>query len=172
MKFLATLVLALTISPSAEAICVRSVDDTDESRLKKATTVFIATITEAKMARDEKGAPELVDRGRNWTYYRVLYTFEVAIEIKGDPSTISFLTTGGLWRDPKEAFFGKLAEQSKFVPGDNILVIASAPGEVPISEIGCTDSMPWNQKAYDLLQSTNLLPPNNSFKPRPLRGSA
>ena len=159
MKIVAALTALVLLAPSAaHAICSRSTDYTIEDETKDAAIVFVATITEARIARDSAGLPELARRGPNWAYYTVQYKFDVAIPVKGDPSDVPFLTTAGIWQDPKEMRFSTLAEQSKFVPGDSVLVIAAAPGSVPISEIGCAPSMPWGAEARELLRRTQLLP--------------
>ena len=159
MKFFAALTALLLIVPgTSAAICVRSTDYTIEDETKNAAIVFVATITEARIARGSDGLPAVVRRGSKWAYYTVQYKFEVAIPIKGDPTQVPFLTTAGLWKDPKEMKFSVQSEQAKFVPGDSVLVITKSTGEVPISEIGCTPSMPWGPEARELLRKAQLLP--------------
>ena len=159
MKFVAALTVLLLIVPgTSAAICVRLTDYMIEDETKDAAIVFVGTITEARIARGSDGLPAVVRRGSKWAYYTVQYRFEVAIPIKGDPAQVTFLTTAGLWKDPKEMKFSAQSEQAKFVPGDSVLVITKSPGEVPISEIGCTPSMPWGPEARELLRKTQLLP--------------
>jgi hypothetical protein len=149
--------LLLTLPSTGSAICGRDSDFSREKLITQAKYVFVATITEARVKPDPEEERRRAKKGRDIAWYTVQYKFEVAVPIKGDPAAVSFLTTAGVWNDPKVPRFRSFAEQSKFVPGDSILVISDSPGEVPISEISeCTDSMKWNKEAYDLLKATGL----------------
>ena len=159
MKILAALTLATLLAPgTASAICSRTADDTPEKEISKAAIVFVATINGAQVKRGKDGLPDLTRKTKHSAYYTVQYSFDVAIPIKGDPALVPYLTTVGIWQDAKAMQFATLAEQSKFVPGDSVLVVADEPGDAPISDIGCTPSTPWGPAAKDLLKRTQLLP--------------
>jgi hypothetical protein len=144
MKFRSYLFLALIAAcPSASAICI---DVSLEQQITKASSVFVATITGASLSPPLE---QLQDRQP----YTVLYTFKVATRFKGDPSIVTALTTGGYFDDPRDDMFWTLAEQSRYAPGDNILVIADQPGDVPVSSIGCTASRPWTDHAETIVKS-------------------
>jgi hypothetical protein len=137
MKLLATMmILAAAFVGAANAACVITplADD-----LERAEAVFVATITRATMSKDPAA---LRDRER----YVVRYDFEVAKDFRGDPSIVTGLTTGARFDDPRDEDSWEQAEQSRYVPGDSILVVAG-PGDAPVSSIGCTPSRPWDGEA-------------------------
>ena len=89
----------------------------------------------------DKSPTELRDKER----YVVRYEFVVARRFKGDPSIVPALVTSARFDDPMDAVSWDQAEQSRYVPGDSILVVADG-GEAPVSSIGCTPSRPWNSE--------------------------
>lgn len=144
MKFSVTLTLAMfAASFSASAICV--VPSLHES-IAGAQTVFIATITDSTLLTPLKQL-------KNGDRYTVKYGFVVVKRIKGDPSIVSSLTTGATFISPASEHLDGPAEQDKFVPGDSVLVVASAPGDTPLSTIYCTPSRPWDNATYRLTRS-------------------
>ena len=154
MKYCAALAFLLfALSSPARAICVRTTDYSREDALAAASVVFVATITEASLApvESQRGSKDI-------RWYTVRYKFRVALPIKGDPKAVPFLTTSGVYSDPLQSRFSVFGEQSRFVPGDSILVITDESGPVPISWIDCGDSMPWSREAEDLLMATHLWP--------------
>ena len=135
---LCAMVGLLPLSGFATAVCMRA---PLEKNIAEAQSVFIATITNVSMS---KKLSELRDKER----YSVRYGFEVARLIKGDPSIASALVTAARFDDPSDKIFRYRAEQSRYVPGDSVLVVADEPGDVPISSIDCTPSRPWDGDAY------------------------
>src|SRR5690606_24567136 len=118
MRVRGYLLLGLILtSPAASAICI---DVPLEQQITKASTVFVATITGASLT---PALQNLSDRQA----YTVHYTFAVATIFKGDPTIVATLTTGAQFDDPTDDVFWTLAEQSRYVPGDSILVVADAP---------------------------------------------
>ena len=167
VKILVLTAVLLTASFSANAICMFPAEHSAENTVSQADTVFIATITKAYLDPDYENVSKGEQKSRLRTWYTVRYDFVVAIPIKGKPSSVPFLMTNGLYNDPSSGKFKTAGELSKFVPGDNILVVTNGPGPVPISSVsGCTDSMPWDNEAYDLLKKVNLLrvPENKDAK--------
>jgi hypothetical protein len=142
-RFALLVTLVLAGAGSAQAICVKEANRTEEQRLREARYVFVAMIESSEI---ETPRNEL--RGGRW--YSVKYRFSMVRSLKGQPADIPFLVTSGLYNDPAKARYGVFAEQSRFVPGDSVLVVASEPGPVPISWIGCGASRPWDSAARQL----------------------
>ncbi|UHQ18548.1 hypothetical protein LVB87_10035 [Lysobacter sp. KIS68-7] len=138
------LALAVTAMPTtASAICIET---PLEPQVAAAQAIFIATITKATL--------DLPADAKEGTWFKVRYNFRVDRRIKGDPTIVTSLITGGAYNDPNSERFVTFAEQSRLVPGDNILVVADKPGEVGVSTLpGCTASRPWNQETYDETRS-------------------
>ena len=154
--------ILLAASFSASAICVSPADGSAEKTIGQAETVFVATITKAYLDPDFEDVSKGEKKSSIRTWYTVRYDFVIAIPLKGQPSSVPFLMTKGLYNDPSSKRFKTFGEQSRFVPGDNILIVTNGPGPVPISSVsGCTDSMPWDDEAYDLLRKVNLRVPEN-----------
>ena len=150
MQLRGYLFLALiAVCHSASAICI---DVPLEEHIAKARSVFVATITGASLS---PAFEQLQDRQP----YTVKYTFEVAVRFKGDPSIVTALTTGGRFDSPSDDVFWTLAEQSRYAPGDSILVVADGPGDVPVSSIGCTASRPWSDNTAQIINSIPWLAP-------------
>ena len=144
MRVRGYLLLGLILaSPAASAICI---DVPLEQQITKASTVFVATITGASL---RPALQNLHDQQA----YTVHYTFAVAKIFKGDPTIVATLTTGAQFDDPTDDIFWSLAEQSRYVPGDSILVVADAPGDVAVSSIGCTASRPWTDRTASAVQA-------------------
>jgi len=163
MEAAALTVLLLTASISAHAICISPAGRSAENTIRQAKTVFVATITKAYLDPDFQKVSKGDGRVRLRGWYTVRYDFEVTMPIKGQPTSVPFLTTSALYNDPNSKTFKSAGEESRFVPGDNILVVTSDSEPVPISWLsGCTDSMPWDQQAYEVLKNTNLLPIEDS----------
>lgn len=160
MKLLAMTLMLLGLSPQAMGFCARSANDLPEKVLEEAPIVFIATITTSYLDPNYQELAEAKDlESRPWhrKQYTVRYDFHVSIPIKGDPAAIPYLVTGGVYNDPHSKRFGHLSEQSRFVPGDSLLVVARQPGPVGISWIPeCADSMPWDNEARALLKRSGL----------------
>ena len=137
MRLFGTIVLlcALCTGP-ADAVCLVTPLSDD---LASADTVFVATITRVTMS---KPPAEMRDKER----YVVQYDFDVVKVFKGDASIVTWLVTGARFNDPTDDVSWKQAEQSRYVPGDSILVV-SGSGEAPVSSIGCTPSRPWDSEA-------------------------
>jgi len=139
MKLLACVMIGGLLFPvPANAICV---DVPLEKDIASARSVFIATITTAAMSKP-------LSTLRDKEPYSVSYGFVVTRRIKGDPSIVSALTTGARFDDPTDKRFWQQAEQSRYVPGDSILVVADRPGDATVSSIGCAASRPWDRDAY------------------------
>jgi hypothetical protein len=158
MRFLKIIPFLLMLSFHARAVCVRPAEETPGTGIKHATTVFVATITNASLDPDYLvAAARPFSKEKSW--YPVRYEFRVAIPMKGNPDTVPYLLSDALYNDPKSDRYHNHAEQSRFIPGDNILVVTSTPGPVGISRIPlCTDSMPWNDEARALVRRAGLLP--------------
>jgi len=131
------------VSPAASAICI---EVPLEQRIAEASTVFVATITGASLS------PEL-QKFKDGQGYTVHYTFRTVEVFKGDPSIVATLTTGAQYDDQTDNRFWTLAEQSKYVPGDSILVVADAPGDTAVSSIGCTASRPWTSRTATIVKA-------------------
>jgi hypothetical protein len=134
-----------------------------EQRLNEAQIAFVATVTNATSA----GQFATLQTGQN---YQVNYQFEVRVRLKGDPSLVTSLFTQNIYHAPDSdlSFSG---DETRLLPGDNVLVLATAPGQVQVAS--CAPSRIWNptQDQLQLLPPTQA-PRNHSFKPNPLRGSA
>ncbi len=141
MKILGRVAMLLALpSAYANAACIVT-PMADE--IASAETVFVATITRATMS---KSPQEMRDKEG----YEIRYEFTVAKVFKGDPSLVTALITGSRFDDPTDSIFWEQAEQSRYAPGDSILVVAGT-GEVPVSSIGCTPSRPWDREARRVL---------------------
>ncbi|MEO8672999.1 MAG: hypothetical protein ABI411_16905 [Tahibacter sp.] len=90
---------------------------------------------------------------QNKQSYCVKFTFVPQRVIKRQPETVTGLATGIRHDDPNDQQFYRFAEQTRLVPGDNVLVVADQPGEIAISDIGCTPSRPWDRETYDATRS-------------------
>ena len=134
------------LSARADAGCLLQPLEDD---IASANTVFVATITSAKL---EVPVPELKTGER----FNVLYDFIVARRIKGDPALVSQLSSRAGYDDPHDEVTHHYAETSRFLPGDNVLVVADAPGIAPLSEIGCTPSRPWDEETQRLVRRLPL----------------
>ena len=145
MKIFALALCALSLPVPVLAICIESPLASD---IAEAKTVFIATVTDARL---EQPLSQL----KGGDYFSVLYGFSVMKKIKGDPSTVSALTTRAVFNDPKSEVQWEFSEQTNLFPGDSILVVTRASGLVPVSAIGCTPSRPWNEQT---IQATKGLP--------------
>ena len=145
MRHVALAVALLVKSNIALAACAVSPLERD---LQSARTIFIATITSAELDTHTK---DLVERGR----YKIRYRFTVKNIIKGDPAEVSSLVSTTYYDDPVTSPFLDFAEQTRLVPGDNVLVVSETIGDAPISSIGCTPSRPWDNHTKEL---TDLLP--------------
>jgi hypothetical protein len=134
-----------------------------EQQLQDAAVAFIATVTSARTSASFAS----LHAGDE---YRVSYTFEVRKHLKGDPSAVTSLFTRNIYQahNSNLSFSG---DETRLLPGDNVLVIASVPGAVQVAS--CTPSRIWvpTEDQLQLLPSSEA-PSNNSFKPKPLRGSA
>lgn len=141
----AVMLLAL-VSARADAVCLLQPLEDD---IASASTVFIATITSARM-----NVP--VSQLKDGDGFKVLYDFAVARPIKGDPAIVSQLSSGAMYNDPNDGSTYHLAETSRFLPGDNVLVVVDGPGIAPISRIGCTPSRPWDGETQRLVRKLPL----------------
>jgi hypothetical protein len=120
--------------------------------LTTSEVVFVATITRATMS---KSPAAMRDRER----YLVRYDFEVVKVFKGEPSLVTGLTTWARFNDPRDEVSWRQAEQSRYVPGDSILVVAN-PGDAPVSSIGCTPSRPWDGETQSAVANFFAAAPN------------
>lgn len=145
-KRLGLAVLFAMMSANAGAVCLLQPLEDD---IASASTVFVATITSARM---DVPASELEDGER----FKVLYDFVVARRIKGDPAIVTGFSSRAAYDDPNDGSIYHLAETSRFLPGDNVLVAADAPGITPISRIGCTPSRPWDVETQQLVRKLPL----------------
>jgi hypothetical protein len=134
-----------------------------EQRLDEADVAFIATITGAKSS----GSFATLQTG---DVYQVNYSFEIRERLKGDPTVVTSLFTRNIYR-AHNSDLSIDGDETGLLPGINVLVMASSPGEVHVAS--CAPSRIWNptQDQLQLLPSHEA-PSNNSFKPKPLRGSA
>ena len=159
MRVSATFALLVALSAPAQAICMRPADYSELETIRTANTVFVATITSARLGPDYQLLKGDSKRERARPWYTVEYLYEVSILFKGDPASVPFLTTAGVYNDPKGGSNKIYGEQSRFVPGDNILVVASESGPVAISWLrDCTDSWPWDKSSRDLVKKSGLRP--------------
>ena len=148
-RFAIAAILFALSTGAAHAACIITPLEDD---IAQADTVFVATITRATM---DKNPSEMRDK----EHYLVRYDFEVVRIIKGDPSIVTALVTSAQFDDPMDDIFWEQAEQSRYVPGDTILVVASA-GEALVSSIGCTPSRPWDAEAQQFVAADSLSTPN------------
>ena len=116
--------------------------------IAESDTVFIATVTDARLEQP-------LSRLKGGDYYSVLYGFAVAKRIKGDPASVSALTTKAVYSNPSSNTQWHFGEQTNLIPGDSVLVVTRTAGVVPVSAIGCTPSRPWNEHT---VQATSALP--------------
>ena len=159
MRIYAIIAVFLSLAAPAHAICVRSTDYSEVDTVKNSSTVFVATITSTRLGSDYALVKADKKRQRSRPWYTVEYAYEVAIRFKGDPASVPFLFTAGVYNDPKVGSNRIYGEQSRFVPGDSILVVASEPGPVAISWLrDCTDSWPWDSQSRDLIKEAGLQP--------------
>jgi hypothetical protein len=149
MRYIAMALCIMALPGPAAAICLESPLATDMSAAK---TIFIATVTGARLDRP---LGELKP-GDN---YAVLYDFTVAKTIKGDPSVVSALSTGGVFNSPSSAVYWDPAEQTKLIPGQSVLVVAQSTGIISVSDIGCTPSRPWDANAFRAVKGLPGLAP-------------
>ena len=151
MKILAsTAIICLLLPLPLHASCIVTPLEED---IAAAKSVFVATITSASMSK----RPSELKEGESYT---VRYTFEVAKTFKGDPALVVALATGARFDDPRDAVSWELAEQTRLVPGDSVLVVAAGPGDVPVSSIGCTGSRPWDSKSQRIVATVLAGAPN------------
>ena len=134
-----------------------------EQEVREANTVFVATVTGAASSKH-------VARLKNGSDYRVNYTFTVREQIKGNPANVTSLFTINMYH-AYDSDIDIQGDETRLLPGDNVLIMASSPGEIQVAS--CTPSRRWTPTPalLKLLRSLRA-PSNNSFKPKPLRGSA
>ena len=149
MKQAAAITILGALAGPASAACIVT-PLTDD--LGRSETVFVATITRADMS---KSPAEM----RDGEPYVVRYHFEVVKVFKGEPSIVTALTTGARFDDPRDDVSWEAAEQSRYVPGDSVLVVA-AYGEAPVSSIGCTPSRPWDGETQSAVAKFFAAAPN------------
>jgi hypothetical protein len=156
------LVLALIATPSLASATVCAYVPF-EQQIKTAPIVFVATVT----ASSSSGPFSVLKDGSN---YRVIYSFEVRDRIKGDPSSVSSLFTNNTYKAYGSAISWDSPE-TRLLPGDNVLVIADAPGDIQVA--ACTGSRLWDPTPEQLkaIRSLAGAPPNRSFKPNPPRNA-
>ena|SRR5690606_22597064 len=142
-------ILGAALAGPANAVCIVT-PLADE--LGRSETVFVATITRATMS---KSPAEMRDGER----YVIRYEFEVVKVLKGEPSIVTGLTTGARFDDPRDGVSWETAEQSRYVPGDSVLVVANS-GEAPLSSIGCTPSRPWDGETQSAVAKFFAAAPN------------
>lgn len=150
--------LLFGFSSQALAACARPIEETPQVIVARAKTVFVATVTASHLGPDfQQAATQPFSRSKS--FYSVMYDFSVSIPIKGEPESVPFLESRALYNDPKSGRFRKFTEQSRFIPGDSILVVTSTPGPVSVSQVPlCTESMPWNSEARKVVEGLGLLP--------------
>ena len=136
-------ILALSVPVHVHASCIVTPPGED---IAAAESVFVATITGASMI---KKPSDLRDKEG----YTIRYAFEVLRTFKGDPTLVSALTTRARFDDPADGVTWEFAEQTRLVPGDSVLVVASGRGDVPVSSIGYTSSRPWDSRAQRIVAS-------------------
>lgn len=100
-----------------------------EDELKTAKTVFLATITESKLARP---AGELKDEDG----YRIDHAFVVRESFKGDPASVRRVYTTSLYNDPAKSTAVHMAEQIYLFPGESVLVMSAGDDAVQVSLCG------------------------------------
>jgi hypothetical protein len=154
------LILLLTALPASATSCILV---PFEQQLREANTVFVATVTSAT-------SPQFFARLENGTDYRVNYSYAVRERVKGNPGVVKSLFTVNIYH-AYDSDLDIQGAETRLLPGDNILVMASSPGEVQVA--ACTPSRLWSPtpELLRLLRSSQAHS-NNSFKPKPLRGSA
>lgn len=100
-----------------------------EDELKAAKTVFLATITESKLA----GA---VGKLKDEDGYRIDHAFVVRESFKGDPASVRRVYTTSLYNDPVKNTAVHMAEQIHLFPGESVLVISAGEDAVQVSLCG------------------------------------
>ena len=135
-----TVALALLIYPAIAApICV---DVPLRESLRSASIVFVATLTSAKLQIPSTG---LVDDHM----YKINYEFEVRERLKGNPSLVTSIYGYTLYSAPGGKLIREMAEQVRFSPGDNVLVISDA-GDVPLTF--CSPSRAFDESSPEVKQ--------------------
>lgn len=134
IRSLLTLALIFSSRP-AMAIC--EAKDLEE-QVGAAEFVFVATVTTASIQEDS-----LLKNGEP---YRIIYSFVVRESLKGDSSRITSLYTMRVYDDPSDSVSWSQAEETRLVPGDNVLVLAGSAGDVQVGY--CTPSRPLVEETW------------------------
>ena len=156
---LATAVLVLSPVIS-HATCIY--DKSLAEQLDTAQVVFIATLSNGEVS-------EPVRLLKNGESYRVDYSFIVRERMKGDPSSVTSIFTRNLYHNPSAAISVSEGEDVRLIPGDNVLVLSNGEHDVQVGI--CTPTRLWNEDT-PAITAFRAQASNNSFKPKPLRGSA
>lgn len=101
-----------------------------EEQVRAVDSVFVATVTAASIQEHSFL--------KNGAQYRVNYSFVVRESLKGDPSRITSLYILRVYDDPSDSVSWSQAEETRLVPGDNVLVLAGGAGDVQVGY--CTPS--------------------------------
>lgn len=133
------LAVLLSIAPCAStAVCL--VEPLSQ-QLQASNIVFIATLVDSKISGPVGGL-------QNGKDYRIDFAFAVHERIKGDPASITSIYTINMYRDPSAYISWDSAEESRLVPGDNVLVLTNGFEDVRVSQ--CSPSRRWNGDTKEL----------------------
>ena len=130
-------------APSAATICGSpSLDD----QLRDAKVVFVASVAGA-LSSDAFGPL------KNGDNYRVNYSYLVRERIKGDPALVTSLFTINTYH-AYDADIDFQGDETRLLPGDNVLVVTSERGDVQIAS--CTASRQWRPSQEQLSKLRSL----------------
>ncbi len=99
-----------------------------EQRLDDANVAFIATII---ASTTHNSFLEL----RPGDEYQVNYRFEVRLKLKGNPADVQSLFTRNRYH-PYDSDLSFDGDETRLLPGDNVLVMAASPGESQVASCG------------------------------------
>lgn len=119
--------VALLFAP-LPALATTCVFEPLEQQLENASVAFIATILESR-------GPESFRGLQPGDEYRVSYRFEIQTELKGSSSAVPSLFTRNSYH-PIDSDLSFDGDETRLLPGDNVLVMAKSPGESQVASCG------------------------------------
>ena len=138
-------ILLLLLSGLAGATCVVT---PLQEQLHSADSVFVATLTDATIA---ESPDSLKDRG----LYHINYSFVVRERLKGDPTLTRSIYVHGRYDDSGDGRTMHWAEQTRLVPGESVLVLASGAGDVQVGL--CSPSRKLDERELGAVRSALAL---------------
>lgn len=127
------------VSLPAHAICTYEAGHTYGSELDAANHVFVAMLTQARLAESPAALVNLqldVPR-RSRPVYPIDYSYAVITTLKGDPAAVGKLQGEALFNAPDGRDF-HMAESIAWQPGDVVLVVAMESGPEKIGFCGAS----------------------------------